>query len=130
MPVLQTSRRILAGLIRPRAIAPRLLLTAACAAAIGSVALLPAPAHAWWRGGVFIGVPPIVVGPPVYYPPVYAPPPVVYAPPPVIYTPAPQTPYRCYAGGYVCPLRYAAPAGAACTCVGNGGEPVPGRVGG
>lgn len=36
-----------------------------------------------WRGGVFIGVPPVYVPPPVYYPPpnYYYPPPY-YAPPP------------------------------------------------
>jgi hypothetical protein len=94
------------------------------------VALAPTQAKAWWRGGVFIGLPPVFVAPPYYYPPVYAPPPVVYAPPPVQYTPAPQSALRCYAGGYVCPLQYAQPPGAACSCYGNGGQPVPGRVGG
>jgi hypothetical protein len=60
-------------------------------AAVG-ITSLPAPAHAWWRHGVGIGiwVPPVVVAPaPVYAPPpvYYAPPPVVYAPPPVAYVP-------------------------------------------
>ena len=36
-----------------------------------------------WRGGVFIGLPPVYVPPPLYYPP----PPVYYAPPPVYYPP-------------------------------------------
>ena len=52
------------------------------------VAAMPAPAHAWWRGGVGIGiwVPPVVVAPA----PVYAPPPVYYAPPPAAYYPPPR----------------------------------------
>lgn len=55
-------------------------------AAVASIPLaLPSQAHAWWRGGVWIGLPPVVVAPPAYY----APPPVVY-PPPVYY------PYRPY----------------------------------
>lgn len=60
----------------------------ALAAAAGVAALamaLSSPAHAWWRGGFFVGVAPgpFVVGPPaVYAPPVYAPPPVYGAPPP------------------------------------------------
>jgi hypothetical protein len=36
-----------------------------------------------WRGGVFIGVPPVYVPPPVYYPPYY--PPAYYAPYPYGY---------------------------------------------
>ncbi len=56
----------------------------AAAAVLGLSALtvaLPSSAHAWWRGGVVVGIPgPFVVGPPVAYPPPYAPPPV-YAPP-------------------------------------------------
>jgi hypothetical protein len=36
-----------------------------------------------WRGGVFIGVPPLFIPPPIYYPPppVYYPPPAYYPPP-------------------------------------------------
>lgn len=62
-------------------------------AAIGSFAM-PQQAHAWWRGGVGIGiwVPPVVVAPPVY-----AAPPVVYAPP-------------AYAPGYYAPQRVWIPA--------------------
>jgi hypothetical protein len=37
-----------------------------------------------WRGGVFIGVPPVYVPPPVYYPPYYYSPPY-YAPYPYGY---------------------------------------------
>jgi hypothetical protein len=36
-----------------------------------------------WRGGVFVGVPPVFVPPRVYY----APPPVYYVPPPIYYSP-------------------------------------------
>ena len=49
------------------------------------VAASAAPAHAYWRGGVWINVPGAYYAPPppVYYaPPAYVPPPVVaYAPP-------------------------------------------------
>lgn len=63
----------------------------AALAVLGAVAV-PGSAHAWWRGGVGVGiwVPPVVVAPaPVYRaPPVYyAPPPAYYAPPPVVYAP-------------------------------------------
>lgn len=56
-------------------------------AALG-VAALPAPAKAWWRGGVGFGivVPPVVVSPA----PVYVPPPTYYRPPPVVYAPPPR----------------------------------------
>ncbi len=51
----------------------RLLAGTAAAAIVFSVALTPAPARAW---GVIVGVPPIVVAPPVapypYYPPYYS----------------------------------------------------------
>lgn len=56
-------------------------------AALGSL-IVPKPAYAWWRGGGFgvsIGLPPVVIPPPV----VYAPPPTYYAPPPVAYAPPP-----------------------------------------
>jgi hypothetical protein len=56
------------------------------------VGAFAAPAHAWWRGGVWVGVAPA----PYYYAPphYYAPPPVVYAPPPVYYPPPAYSPYR------------------------------------
>ncbi|MEA2776316.1 MAG: hypothetical protein QOF90_1722 [Acetobacteraceae bacterium] len=66
-------------------------------AAVGATAM-PHEAHAWWRGGVGIGVwvPSVVVVPPpvVYAPPpvAYASPPVAYAPPPVAYAPSPYYP--------------------------------------
>ncbi len=41
-----------------------------------------------WRGGVFIGLPPVYVPPPAYYPPPYYPPPPAYYPPP--YYPVPD----------------------------------------
>jgi hypothetical protein len=105
-------------------------------AAIGA-ATLPSTAHAYWRGGVWFGVPIVP-----YYPPVVvAPPPVVYAAPPVVYAPppqfavtppgfvaqgsaAPQGAYgpSCYAGPYVCPAYNATPIGGACSCPGNNGR--------
>jgi hypothetical protein len=98
------------------------MVSAVLAIAACAVAMAPAPAAAWWRGGVFFGVAPfpLFYGPPVYY----APPPVVYAPPPVVYAPPPNTAYAqaqpqgtsCDAGRYVCPLRAPVPPGAACSC--------------
>jgi hypothetical protein len=84
--------------------------------------LLPKPAQAWGRVGVFFGLPPIVVGPPVYYypPPVFVPAPTYYAPVRV----APPG-FTCYAGPYVCPLVVAHPINGPCSCPGNDG-----RVGG
>ena len=115
--------------------------------AVGAAAL-PTTAQAYWRGGVWFGVAPIVP----FYPPVYLAPPVVYAPPPVVYTPPgfavtppgfvppgyggpgsnvlPQRSAEgasCYAGAYVCPLRNETPLGGACSCPGNSGR-VPGTV--
>jgi hypothetical protein len=62
-------------------------------AALG-VAALPGSAHAWWRGGVGVGiyVPPVVVAPP----PVYVPAPAYYPPPPVAYAPAYAPPARVW----------------------------------
>lgn len=62
-------------MIRSR-LKPR-LATLALAAMLPSALLAPRAAHAWWRGGFFVGIP----GPIVIAPPVFAPPPVVYAPP-------------------------------------------------
>jgi hypothetical protein len=112
------------------------LIAASAAVAVGlGLFAAPGTANAWWRGGVFIGAP-VVVGP-VYPPPVYYPPPPVYyaPPPPVVYAPpgatAPsQSAQSCYAGPYVCPLQYAMPAGATCSCYSNQGQPIPGRAGG
>lgn len=114
------------------------------AAAIGAAALpltLPTPAHAWWHGGFFIGVPfpPVVIAPPVYAPPavVYAPLPAYGAAPPAYgyspagpdyaYTPEPSG-GTCYAAGYTCPLQSAVPAGSSCSCPGYNGR-VWGRSG-
>ena len=115
--------------------------TAVGAAVAIGLGLLAAPgtAHAYWRGGFFFGGP-IVIGP-VLPPPVYYPPPVVYAPPPpVVYSPpgyaqpggpaTAESAPSCYAGAYVCPLQYAVPAGANCSCYSNQGRPIPGRAGG
>jgi len=60
-----------------RSVLCRAVVPAGIALAAALPLTLPSQAHAWWRGGVWIGVPPVVVGPPAYY----APPPVVYAPP-------------------------------------------------
>lgn len=62
-------------MIRSR-LKPR-LATIALAAMLPSALLAPRAAHAWWRGGFFVGIP----GPIVIAPPVFAPPPVVYSPP-------------------------------------------------
>jgi hypothetical protein len=102
-----------------------------------AAAFTASPASAWWRGGVWIGVPPVVVGPgPAYYPPYYAPPPTYgqsAAPPAQSQVPAqpqastgaaPQTPVAyggtCYAGVYVCPAPGYTPVGQTCTCPGLG----------
>jgi hypothetical protein len=114
----------------------RTYLPAMLAAAAIGVTVLPTPAHAWWRGGVVIGVAPIV---PFYAPPVYVPPPVYYAPPPAYYAPPPAFSAvppgfnnggeptaaggpSCYAGPYVCPTERAIPVGGACSCPGNNGR--------
>jgi hypothetical protein len=104
-------------------------------AAIG-LAMTPAPARAWWRGGwgynggIVIGVvPPFFLPPPVVY---AAPPPVYYAPPPPPYYSAPAyhptvSGQSCYAGAYVCPLEHATPVGANCSCP-SYGRPAYGQV--
>jgi len=123
-----------------RAARPVLL---ACCAMLMALAVA-APAHAWWRGGVWIGVPPLYVGPPAYYPPpyyypppVYAPPPVVYAQPPAVYAPpaaqslAPDSSGQqaCYAGAYTCPINNPVPSGSSCFCQTNQGARAWGRAG-
>lgn len=50
----------------------RAAVPAVLAAAVAVPLSLPAPAHAYWRGGVWFAVPPVVVAPPAYYPPAYA----------------------------------------------------------
>jgi hypothetical protein len=119
----------------------------ACAAILGGTMFAAAPAQAWWRGGVWIGVPPVVVGAPAYYPPYYYPPayypPYGYYPPPAYpypagpqSVPAPQTQSQtttttqtntqvaygstCYAGVYVCPAPGSTAIGAGCACPGLG----------
>lgn len=110
-------------------------------AAVGGAA----PARAWWRAGVWVAGPPVVIAPPpvvVAPPPVYAyPPPAYYAPPPPPPPPAPQAPApqaeaappqqqsqpapvvygaTCYAGVYVCPAPGYTPVGSTCSCPGLG----------
>lgn len=98
--------------------------------------VMAAPAHAYWRGGVVVGVPfgpffvppPLFIGPPV----VYSPPPVVFAPqPPIVYAappPPPSAGQSCVAGPYVCPLTGPANIGASCSCPSNQGNRVFGAV--
>ncbi len=118
-----------------------LRFAALAALVVGAALLLPGTANAWWRGGVWIGVPlPYVVPPPVYY----APPPVAYGAPPVVYDPnAPQVydpnvqgQYQgqypgqpqmasagsCAAGAYVCPLDTPLQPGTPCSCPANRGR--------
>jgi hypothetical protein len=130
---------IFPGLARPPRLARLAALAAvACAALAGSA--VTTPANAWccgggWRGGVFIGIPPIVVGPPVYpyYPPpaYYPPPPAYYAPPPTAYAP-PSPPQSggqsCTAGPYVCPMDHPVASGSSCYCLGNNRTQVWGRA--
>lgn len=60
---------------------PRLATRLAVIAALAGAALIPTTADAWWRGGVVIGLPPVVVGPPVVgYPYPYYAPPYYYGP--------------------------------------------------
>jgi hypothetical protein len=98
------------------------LLQAAAVIVAALILALPTASHAFWRGGVFIGVPPVVVGPPIYYPP-----PVYYVPP-VLYGPAPPG-QSCYAGAYICPLTAPAAVGEPCSCRANNGGRVSGRAG-
>lgn len=122
----------------------------ALATFLGGLGLLAgaSPAHAWWRGGFYVGGPGPYWGPPVYYPPpviVAPPPPVIYAPPPVTYTPPPPVTYAppgayapggyaqsaaqsCVAGPYVCPLPQSFPAGSGCTCFDNAGRRIAGQA--
>ena len=114
--------------------------------ALTSVAalLLPVSAHAYWRGGIWVGVaPPLYPLPPPVYavpPPVYAVPPPVYAVPPPYgygggYVAPPQYGYGgpppaggvCDAGQWVCPLNAPTPVGNSCACPTNQG-PAWGRA--
>ena len=109
--------------------------------AFAATALAPSPARAWWRGGFFIGLPPVVVAPgpvsypPYYYPPAYYPPYYpAYYPPAGYYPPAAQPPAAtqaqgnakvaygsmCFAGVYQCAAPAYTPIGQGCTCPGLG----------
>jgi hypothetical protein len=116
---------------------------------LGAAAIFASPAEAWWHGGVFVGLPPVVVAPgyyaPYYYPPAYYPPayyPPGYYPPPYGYAPpaygtaappaAPQAKAEtgsqgqvaygamCYAGIYHCAAPANTPIGRTCSCPGIG----------
>jgi hypothetical protein len=124
-----TINRLLAVL--PRLVRPAMLAAVACAVLASMAATTPAAA--WWRGGVWIGVPPIVVGPPAYYPPpvYYPPPPAYYAPPPpAAYAPQPSQSagQSCNAGPYVCPMDHPVASGSSCYCLGNNRTQVWGRA--
>jgi hypothetical protein len=122
---------------------------ALAALAIGMCGVLASsPASAWWRGGVWIGLPPIVIAPgapyygPAYYPPPYYPyPPGYYYPPPAAYPATPVPPAQgqaqaqaqparpqgpvtygtiCHAGVYSCAAPNATPVGQGCVCPGLG----------
>jgi hypothetical protein len=99
------------------------LLALTTAITAGAIAA-PKPAQAHVFFGFGIGVP--VYAPYYYHPHYYRP--YYYAPAPVYYPPYNPVPggYTCYAGPYVCPLHYAHPINAPCSCPADGG----GRVGG
>jgi hypothetical protein len=110
------------------------VLAGAAALTVSGV-VVPKPALAWWRGGVWVSgpgyypyygprpyyyAPPIVVAPPPVY---YAPPPVIYAappPPPVYYPPQPSTypvvARTCYAPALTCPMEVPRSPGSTCYC--------------
>jgi len=117
-----------------KTLARKTLLTLAAAAALAAAAI-PTPAHAWGRGGVFIGIAPFPLfypapryyyappPPPPYYPAPYAPAPYApYAPPPH------QVGFTCYARPYQCPLERPRRIGKPCACLALDGGPIPGTV--
>jgi len=129
---------------------PRFALGFAVLAVISGSLLLPNSAQAWWHGGFYVGLPPVVVGPPLvgypapyYYAPGYYPPPYYAAPySPYAYPPYPpaqpqsgtaappsqpqmseaNTPYgrTCYAGVYTCLAPDQTHVGSVCSCPGLG----------
>ncbi|WP_419758425.1 hypothetical protein [Acidisoma sp.] len=115
------------GRVRMAAVA---VLSGAALLAVSGV-VVPKPALAWWRGGVWIAGPgyyPYYGPRPYYYPPpiVVAPPPVYYAPPPVYYPPPPvaypAAAHTCYAPSLTCPMEVARAPGAACYCSDQAGN--------
>ena len=114
-------------------------LVAAAGVLTVSGVVVPTPALAWWRGGVWVGgpgyapyrpyyaprpyyyAPPIIVAPP---PPYYAPPPVVYAapPPPPVYYPPSAAARTCYAPALACPMEVARAPGSTCYCSEQSGD--------
>ncbi len=127
------------------------ILVGVAGVTVGGV-VMPHPALAWWRNGVWIPGPPPVYRPPprpyygpgyaprpYYYAPpvVVAPPPVYYAPPPVIYaapppppvyypppTPAPAAPVAraCYTPTISCPMEVPRAPGSTCYCSDSTGD--------
>ena len=66
-----------------------------------------AGARGYWSGGVYFGVPPVVVSPYGYLRPYYGPEP---------YYSRPAASEGCYAGAYVCPLEAPSVVGMPCSC--------------
>jgi hypothetical protein len=121
-----------------------LAILAGAGALTVSGVVVPKPALAWWRGGVWVGGPgpyrPYYAPRPYYYPPrpyYYAPPPVVvvpppyYAPPPVVYAAPPPPAYypppsavarTCYAASFSCPMEVPRAPGTTCYCSDSGGN--------
>ena len=113
--------------------APRAALVRATLLVLAGMALLPAGAQAYWRGGYFFGFPAVDVAPsPFSYPPAYYPQPVFAAPAPIVAVPPPFTPrvygepppaaQACYTQPWVCPLDRATAVGDSCSCPVDGGR--------
>ena len=71
-----------------------------------------AAARGYWSGGVYFGVPPVVISPYGYSRPYYGAEPY-YAP---HYHARPAASEGCYAGAYVCPLEGPSVVGMPCSC--------------
>lgn len=94
--------------------AARAAIPAATGAVLAVLATAgPADARGNWHGGggVYFGVPPLYLAPPLFASPYYDP---YYAPRP--YYPAPAATEGCYAGPYVCPLEAPSQVGMPCSC--------------
>jgi len=104
------------GSAMARGLSPQWRGAAFAGLALFTFALAATPASAWWRGGVWIGVPPVIVGPGYYYPPPYYYPPYwpgYYYPPPG-YAAPPAAPASVTASKG--PVTY----GSMCSCPGIG----------
>jgi hypothetical protein len=133
--------------LRPATMARTRMVAVAFLAGVATVVVsgvvIPKPALAWWRGGVWVGGPgpyrpyyaprPYYYAPRPYYyappsvvvvpPPYYAPPPVVYAEPPPVYYPPPAVAARaCYTAVLNCPMEVPRAPGSTCYCSDSGGN--------